>query len=174
MPKIIIGNDVINFPDSGSDALWSPAVIQFAEAVELQLLASSNTYDISPSRVQISSNPATLTVNLGISFDGSFVRKFVLDYVIYRIYDYPASPTSCIEAGTLTGSFDTAAAQGWILQDEFNGSKKVDGTSYHQFFVDYSNANLIKVNIDQFGSGTIYTPLSAISFSAKTELVNVI
>lgn len=169
MPKIVIGTDVVNFPDNGSDALWSPAVIQFAELVASQLLTFANPYDVSPTvfKLNQNSNP-TSTFIIGATFDGAYVRKFVLDYSIYRVVDY-GQPTenAIVEAGTLTGTFNTSSEE-WVLQDEFNGDKKSDGTAYHAFTINGSNQIQLQT---EYLTGTMDYDLSTISYSAKTELV---
>ena len=169
MPKIIIGTDVVNFPDNGSDALWSPAVIQFAELVATQLLTFANPYDISPTvfKLNQNSNP-TSTFIIGATFDGAYVRKFILDYSIYRIVDVNLpTENAIVEAGVLTGTFNTSS-EVWILQDEFHGDKKSDGTAYHAFSINGSNQIELQT---QYFPGTMDYDLSTISYSAKTELV---
>jgi hypothetical protein len=170
MPKIIIGTDVVNFPDSGSDALWSPAVIQFAELVASQLLAFASPYDFAPTVYKLQQNNApTSTFVIGATFDGTYVRKFTLNYSIYRVVDYNLpTENTVVESGVLTGTFNTET-QAWTLQDEFNGDKKPDGSSYHSFSI---NA-LKQIELQtQYVSGTIDPLRSAISWSAKTELVS--
>jgi hypothetical protein len=68
----------------------------------------------------------------------------------------------------LTGTFNTEL-QTWTLQDEFNGDKKIDGSSYHSFSMNALNQiELQTKNIP----GTIEASKSAISWSAKTELIS--
>jgi len=43
--KITIGETVINFPTSGTDANWSEAVVDFAIAVQDKLLEVGLPYD---------------------------------------------------------------------------------------------------------------------------------
>jgi hypothetical protein len=168
MPKITIGTDVVNFPNSGSDALWSPAVIQFAELVALQLKTFANPYDYPPTvfKLQQNSNP-TSTFVIGATFDGTFVRKFVLDYTIYRLFDTDLpSEKTVVESGVLTGTFELST---WTLQDEFSGDKNSDGSTYHQFSINALNQIELQT---EYVSGNIDTLKSTISWSAKTELIS--
>jgi hypothetical protein len=165
MPKITIGTDVVNFPDNGSDALWSPAVIQFAELVAQQLLFISNPYDISPTIFTITANSSPSNFIIGASFNGDYVRKFSLNYAIYRLTD----TTSTTESGVLTGVYNTDD-DAWTLQDEYFGDKKSDGTSYHSFTIDSQDRIILTT---QQLAGILDEDLSQITFSAKTELVSI-
>lgn len=164
MPKIIIGTDVVNFPDNGSDALWSPAVIQFAELVSDELLGLANPYDIIPTVFILSDNSNPSVVDIGATFDSAFIRKFSLSYAIYRVTD----SVSIAEAGTVTGVYNTDTGS-WTLQDEYIGDRQANGKSYHSFSIDPQNR--IILTIEQL-AGTINATQSKISFSAKTELVS--
>jgi len=169
MPKIIIGKNVVNFPDSGSDALWSPAVIDFAEIVSTQLLQTSNTYDFAPFVFKITSNTDGALFDIGASFNGSSVRKFALNYGIYRKTDL----MSITESGILTGIYNSTDAT-WTLQDEFYGDKTPLNEPYHSFTINQNKIFLtIKALNGAFVPNTINTINNSISFSAKTELIQV-
>lgn len=163
MPKITIGTDVINFPDNGSDALWSPAVIQFAEIVADQLAAVSNTNNISPTVLALPDNNISDTYNI-LSFTPSIIRKFSLNYSIYRKSD----ATSTVEAGLFTGSYDSNLNV-WIFQDEYFGDKKTDGTSYHNFSM---SGNTVQLETKQI-AGIYDSSVSKLSYSARTEVVSI-
>lgn len=167
MPKITIGTDVVNFPDSGSDALWSPAVIQFAEVIANAVNdISSSPNDISPTTFTINANAnPTSLFNIGATFDPVYVRKFTLNYAIYRKFNI----NTYVEAGVLTGVYNTSSSV-WILQDEYFGDRKSDGTSYHNFSINGSNEIELQT---EYVAETINTTLSKISFSAKTEVISV-
>lgn len=168
MPKIIVGTDVVNFPDNGSDALWSPAIIQFAELVADQLNVSSNPNDIPPSVIGISGVNAE-NINVGSNINTSQVRKFSMDYAIYREYINGLSiQLSITESGTFSGTYNIHSGI-WTIQDEYFGDKKNDGTSYHLFSM---SGNQIQLDTEAI-SGSAITPSdpSALSFSLKTELV---
>lgn len=170
MPKITVGTDIVNFPDNGSDALWSPAVIQFAQLVSEELQGLVNDYDIAPTVFNLTGNANPSTVDLQISFNKDFVRKFSLSYAIYR----ETETIQIVESGTLTGIYDSGSSE-WFLQDEYFGDRKVipgnseDGKPYHSFAID--SEDKIILTIQQL-LGTINTAKSKISFSAKTELVS--
>lgn len=163
MPKITIGTDVINFPDNGSDALWSPAVIQFAEIVADQLATVSNTNNILPTVLALPDNNISDTYSI-LSFNPSIVRKFSLNYSIYR----KSTTTSTVEAGLFTGSYDSNLNV-WIFQDEYFGDKKTDGTSYHNFSM---SGNTVQLETKQI-AGIYDSSVSKLSYSARTEVVSI-
>lgn len=161
--NITIGNTVIPFPTSGSDANWSEPIVEFAEAVAQVLQGVSLQFDVSP-RVQLLSLDANSGLSIvGANFPNGSVRKFVFNYAIYRTN----GTISVIDAGTVTGSFDTLGAV-WNLQVEFNGTKQADGTSYHTFAMSGDQLQLSTVAI----GGVYDNSNSKISYSAKTELVS--
>lgn len=163
MPKIQIGTDIINFPSSGSDALWSPAIIQFAETVADTLSGIVSPYDVTPKVQTLTTDGNTALVLSGATFSGGNVRKFTLDYAIYRTNGV----TSISEAGTLTGTFNTGTAS-WEIQDEYIGDRQANGQAYHSFSIGSEQVYLDTVAI----GGTYDNVNSKISFSAKTELVS--
>jgi hypothetical protein len=165
MPKIQIGTDIINFPNNGSDALWSPAVIQFAEAVADTLAGIVSPYDVTPKVQTLNTDTNTNLDLVGATFDGGLVRKFSLSYAIYRTRT--DSSLSISEAGTLTGTFNTDTVS-WEIQDEYIGDRQANGEPYHKF-----NIGSEQVTLDTVGIGSPYDNInSKISFSAKTELVS--
>jgi len=163
MPRIQIGTEVIDFPKNGTDALWSPAVIQFALAVADQLSGIVSPFDVTPKVQTLITN---LNVGLVISsalFPGGSVRKFTLDYAIYRV----SSTTSISEAGTLTGTFNTDTGL-WEIQDEYIGDRQANGTSYHTFSMSGD-----QVLLDTVAIGGVYDNVnSKISYTGRTELVS--
>ncbi len=167
MGKIQIGTDIINFPNNGSDALWSPAIIQFAEVVADTLSGIIGPFDVTP-KVQTLTNDANASPPLALTdatFDGGNVRKFSLSYAIYRTRT--DSTLSISEAGTLTGTFNTDTIS-WEIQDEYIGDRQANGEPYHKFTIGSEQVFLETVAI-----GSPYDNInSKISFSAKTELVS--
>lgn len=164
MGKIQIGTDIINFPNSGSDALWSPAVIQFAESVADVLSGIVSPYDITPKVQTLTTDGNTGLILSGATFAGSNVRKFTLNYAIYRTNGV----TSISEAGTLTGTFNTSTAS-WEIQDEYIGDRQANGLAYHSFSIGSEQVFLDTVAI----GGAYDNTNSKISFSATTELVSI-
>ena len=163
MPKIQIGTDIINFPNNGSDALWSPAIIQFAETVADTLSGIVSPYDVTPKVQTLTTDGNTGLILIGASFDGGNVRKFSLNYAIYRTNGV----LSISEAGILTGTFNTDTVS-WEIQDEFIGDRQTNGLAYHKFTIGSE-----QVFLDTVAIGGAYDNVnSKISFSAKTELVS--
>jgi hypothetical protein len=161
--NITIGNQTIKFPLSGEDALWSPAIIDFAQAVSAQLSAIASPFDISP-RVQtltIDTNPA-LTIEDAVFPSGS-VRSFSLSYSIYRTNGVDVLS----EDGLVNGVYDTANST-WYLQHEFNGDKQSDGIPYHTFTMSGDQLQLTTVGI----GGSYDSVNSTISYSATTLLIS--
>jgi hypothetical protein len=160
--KITIGDTVINFPTSGTDANWAEAVVEFAEAVQDKLLQVGLPYDLAP---QVLALPEVSTITLG-SFPSAEVRAITLNYATYRVASSPV--TSKEEIGVVSVVFNETVGQ-WTLQHEFSGDKKLDGTSYLTFAM---TGNSLEVTPETIG-GTYDTANSTISFSAKTLAVSI-
>ena len=166
MPKIQIGTDIINFPNSGTDALWSPAVIQFAEAVADKLAALASEYDIPPQVQNLNSDSNTNLVINNAAFAGNVVRKFSFNYAIYRATTDLS--VKIAEAGTLTAVYNTGTSS-WDFEDQYVGDRQANGESYHLFDVNSSG----QVLLTTVAIGSPYDSTnSRISFSGKTEKVN--
>lgn len=163
MPRLVVGSQVIEFPNSGKDANWSPAVIQFAQAVADQLAAIASQFDISP-RVQILTSDANTNLDVsGVIFPSGSVRSFVFSYGIYRTNGV----ISVKDEGYVNGIFDDLSAS-WILQHDFQGDRQSDGFPYHVF-----NMNGDQLQISTVAIGGAYDNInSKISYAAKTILVS--
>ena len=162
MPNIHIGNTIIPFPNSGSDANWAPPVIEFAELVAQILQGLASPFDVVPQVMELTSDA---NVNLSITsaiFPNGSVASFNFMYNIYRVNN----TFSVIETGEVHGTYDAFNAV-WILQREFNGEKQADGTSYHSFSMSGDQLQLTTIAI----GGTYDSVNSRISYSAKSQLV---
>jgi hypothetical protein len=164
MPKIQIGTEIINFPNNGTDALWSPAVIQFATSVASALSGIVSPFDITPTVQTLINDGNSNLVIADASFSGGNVRKFSFSYVIYRTNGI----ISISESGTVTGTFDELAVS-WDIQDEYIGDRQADGRSWHSFSMIAE-----QLVLDTVAMGGAYDNVnSKISYSAKTELASV-
>lgn len=160
MPKITIGSDVINFPSTGSDAVWSQPVVDFAVAVESALTAVVSTYDISPNSVELPNNTTFTDIAAGtISFPSAYVASFVFTYSIQRV---GLSGKYISEYGVINGVFneDPGVNGGWKINHQFNGEKLTNGTFYHSFQM---NGNVLQIKLQDAG-----TVEGKISYYAKT------
>jgi len=152
--KIKIGTHVINFPTSGTDANWAEAVTDFAQYTAEQLNGTTSPYDVV---AQVTSVPESGNTQLYANFDHTSVRAFTFIYSIARTSS--ASSSNIVETGTLIGTYGTS---GWILQDEYNGNKKSDGTPYHLF---YMSGDTVYITTYPLDSGTYAS--GSITYSAK-------
>lgn len=173
MPNIRIGNTVIPFPNSASDSNWSPAIIEFAELVASALNASSAPFEI-PHLVQTLSlnveiNLPLLVGSTPVVFPRANVTSFRFYYTVYRV-STGIGATSQFETGTITGSFDTKVGT-WVLQQEWNGDKQADGTSFYTFTMGGIGGDQILFSSVAIPSGTYDNVNSRISFSGTSELV---
>jgi hypothetical protein len=154
--RIYIGSYVIDFPTSGTDANWAPAVDLFAQAVEEFLNGLASLYDVSPRTQTL--NDITVETKLDkCIFDPSVLRGFTFNYVIYR-YN---SSTHLTESGIVNGVYNDNTLA-WDLEHQFSGERQApSGDVYHLFTMDNDNV----LNITPQG---LTNPIGKISYSAKT------
>ncbi len=161
MPLITVGSEVIDFPNSGTDPNWAPAVIAYAQAVANQLQAQASPFDVPP-KVQILTSDSNVNLNLTDAiFPSGSVRSFSMYYTIFRTN----TVDSVLDQGEVYGSYnsDTTA---WVLSEKFNGTRQDDGLPYQSFNMSGDQLQLNTVAI----GGSYDSVNSTISFSAKTEL----
>lgn len=164
MPKIKIGQTTIDFPNTGKDATWSPAIIQFAQAVETRFNSISSGNDVSPTTYQLQNNPNIDLELPGTSaFNSALIRSFAFSYSIYRV-STGVGAMSLAEVGTVNGVFDNKLST-WFLEHNFEGERQSTGESYHTFEMVSGKLTLSTIAI----SGAVYDENSSkISYSAKT------
>lgn len=124
MPTITIGNTVINFPDSGSDPNWAPALIDFAEAVQNSLNGVVGPADVAPQTFNINAyNPGTNITIPGLSFSTSLVRGVFIKYSVYRT----TSSANAAETGFLTAIYNPnkPSTQQWEVSRQFAGDGQI-------------------------------------------------
>lgn len=176
MPKIVIGEITIDFPNTGADPAWSPSIIQFAQAVEKQLLTISSNYDVQPSELALIENGNNEIELPECSFDKVHVRSFTFSYAIYREVDTTTIPSTIVksltEAGTVVGVHNGSS---WVLDHSYEGERQSNGKSYHTFTMGSQDELLLTTIELPVASGQIYNgnTNSKISYSAKTLLTGV-
>lgn len=166
---ITVGGVVIQFPNTGSSPIWSEAVIQFAQAVAIQLQVNSSPFNIGSTVQVITSNANTdLPLNgsgSNLSFPNVSVRSFTFTYAIYRV---TSTPITNIQAGTVIGIYNTSSAA-WFLEHSFEGDT-INGIPYCNFSINSSDEILLTTTAITPG---VYDGVnSTISYSATTELVH--
>lgn len=155
MPIIIIQNTVIDFPNSAREADWSPAVIQFAEAVEGALAVAVGPYDVSPQVFILTNNYNNLLPIPNLQFSPNNVRSTEIRYSVWRETD----TTTHFTEGTLNLFYDTRIGD-WCLQREDN-----IGNVINEIRFDVSNNGQILLNTVNM-SGIDYN--GSISYYAKS------
>jgi len=100
LPIITIAGTPIDFPDTGNSPIWSDAIIQFAQAVELALSGVVGAGDLGKNTFLLDSshNPVTNLNITDFTFEPSLVRSVFARYYVYR----QTSTTKVMESGTLT------------------------------------------------------------------------
>lgn len=83
MPKIVIGEITIDFPNTGRDPAWSPSIIQFAEAVAEQLVLISGGIIVAPTVTTLSDNGNIALPLTPAIFASGTVQSFNFDYSIF-------------------------------------------------------------------------------------------
>lgn len=165
---IQIGTTVIQFPNTGQSAVWSEAVIQFAQLVAEALQSGGTPYDIPATVMTITANPST-DINItgtgsNLSFPSGVVSSFTFIYDVYLLSD----STSKTQAGVVVGQYNDDTST-WSLQHEFSGDVQTDGTPYATFTINSSDELLLSTASI---AGVYDATDSRISYSAFVELVS--
>lgn len=125
MPLITIAGTPIEFPNTGNSPIWSDAVIQFAQAVELALSGLIGPGDIGKHYFPLTSgqNPVSNLTVVGLFFDPLVVRSAFVRYYVYRT----TTATKVAEAGTMTMVYnpDNSAGSKWEVSRQFIGDAEV-------------------------------------------------
>lgn len=127
MPLITIGGTPIQFPDSGSSPNWSPAVIQFAEAVENVLTGVFGPFDVAPQSFALDLfNPATGVNIPHLTFTVQAVQAVFIKYTVNRTTDV----TTAYEVGEIKMVYNPNGPSGskWEVGRQYNGNGLVTFT----------------------------------------------
>lgn len=98
MPKIVIGEITIDFPNTGRDPAWSPSIIQFAEAVAEQLVLISGGIIVPPTVTTLSNNGNIALPLTPATFASGTVQSFNFDYSVF----IKTTPTASFQDSTDT------------------------------------------------------------------------
>ncbi len=109
IPNITIQGTVIAFPNSGSSPDWSPAVIQFAEAVSNALSTSTGPADVAQQVLTLDSyNPGTNVLIPNLTFSTALVRAAYIKYSVIR----STSSMTVAEAGNIMMVYNPSLGSG--------------------------------------------------------------
>ncbi len=162
--QVIVGQQVIDFPDQGDSPAWGEAMTAFATAVADQLQATQSIFDVAPTVSQLATS--TITNQTLTSFASGSIRAYQFVYAIYRTNGIGAD--SIAEEGFLSGVYDTINAT-WNLEHEFNGKRATDGTMLNTFNM---SGDDLRLSCAELTGGTYDGSTSTISFFAKCNLVS--
>jgi hypothetical protein len=96
---IQIAGTTIQFPSTGQSPIWSPAVIQFAQAVSAALAGIVGPADVAPQTLVLDPyNPGSDIIIPNLTFSTTTVRAAFIRYAVYR----QTTTQNGSEAGTLT------------------------------------------------------------------------
>lgn len=117
---IIINGTTINFPNSGSSPLWSPAIIQAIKLISEALNISSGPFDIPPQNYVMTSNVNTNVAIPNLSFPVTDVRGAVIFYGVSRSSTSTGSQ-QLSQSGMLVLNYDPSQSPGnlWQITNEF-------------------------------------------------------
>lgn len=99
MPRITILGTPVDFPDTGNSPLWSDAIVQFAQLVELALSGLVTAGDLGKEYFPLNAghNPVSSLSITGFQFDPATVRSAYPRYYVYRKTD----TVEVVEAGVI-------------------------------------------------------------------------
>lgn len=160
---ITIAGTTVNFPSSGQDPNWSPAVIEFAQLVEQALSIAVGPYDVAPQQYDIISDANTNVDLPNLSFPTSNVHGAVIRYSVLRTYGN-IDPVS--ETGVLIINYNSSAPVSgkWQISREFvGGNSSNDGQGARVTFA-ISDVGQISFSSTPLGGST---PAGNIIYTAQ-------
>lgn len=154
MPLITIQGTPIEFPNSGSSPNWSPAVIEFAQAVEAALQAAIGEFDVPP-QVYTLTNNVNSNLNIpNLSFSSQEVRSATIEFAVFR----KTNSLKTFAKGRLNIFYDDVAAD-WAIQREDDV-----GNITNEVTFSITSSGQIQITTTNL-AGSSYT--GKISYSAK-------
>lgn len=162
MPTITISGTPIDFPNDSAAPDWAPAVIQFAESVEVALQGVAGAFDVSPQVMSINAynTPSAGADITGLSFSVTAVRAVEIQIATYRTTLTVAN--SVYEYSTLNLVYNAFNSPGSLWEISREGV----GNAHINFLV--SDAGQVSFIIVDAVAGSAYTGL--LSYSAKALL----
>lgn len=150
MPTITIGSTVIDFPSSSASANWSPAIIEFAQAVAANLAFAVGPYDIPPQSQAITQEFEGPTDITNLVFSTSAVRAAFIRYSVYR---ESSTPTVATETGTISIVYNQTnpSLNKWELSQDKTGDASITFS-----ITDTGQVQFTTTTIGPFVTGKIY------------------
>lgn len=116
---ITIQGTPIQFPSSGESPNWAPAVIQFAEAVEIALQSVVGPGDVAAQVTDINNNQAVALDLPALSFATGVVRAAFIKYYVFRTTD----SSTLLEEGEIQIAYNPSNSSGqkWEMNQDRSG-----------------------------------------------------
>jgi hypothetical protein len=156
--QINIQGTLIEFPSSGASPDWSPAIIQFAQAVEAALANVAGAFDVAPQVLNIDAyNPGSnISIN-ALSFPVSQVRAATISYAVFR----QTSTNTVSESGEIRVNYNPDGLIGnkWQITRDYQDNANISFAISDTGQISFTTTTL---------AGTNHT--GAITFAAKALL----
>lgn len=154
---LVINGQLINFPSSASDPNWSPAIIQFAQAVTDALSSVVGPFDIQPQIYTMVANTNSNVDIPNLAFPTSNVRGAFIRYAVFRQTD----TNKLSESGNIIVVFNASKAPGlkWEIVRDYAQDAQITFAISDVGQISFSTTNL---------SGPNHT--GTISFTAQSLL----
>lgn len=153
---ITINGTIINFPSSGQDPNWAPAVIQFAEEVANALAFTVGPFNVPPQVYIMVANSNSNVTLPNLSFPPSNVQGAVITYSVFRT----TTATTVSETGELFINFNPTSPVNskWEISRDYVGDAQVTFSVLDVGQLQFSSALLAGLN----HTGTIVYQATAI------------
>lgn len=158
--QIEIQGTIIDFPTSGSSPSWAPAVVEFAQAVEVAIAAAVGPYDIPVQTFSIDAYNTGGTDIPNLIFDNTQVRSATVIISTYRTNTSPSTQVAETRTVNIVYNPGNPTNEKWEIAEERVGNASIE------FAID--DDGQFSFNCSSIGSGT-HTGVISFSASALTQ-----
>lgn len=122
MPKkLIIGNEVFDFPLQGENSDYGESITDWATAVTEALETVQQPNDILTTSAAINNNQLTFTNIPSFTFDTTEVIAIEAEYIVIRSTQSPQVQVT--ESGKLEGNFNGVD---WVISQSYDGEAEIE------------------------------------------------
>ena len=125
---INISGEIIDFPSTAASPDWSPALIQFAQAVESAISGFAGPFDVPPQIEIIDAYNPGISIDMpNFAFPVSAVRGVDITYTVFR----QTSTNTAAEKGTIQAVYNPDGPVG----NKWNTSRELTGDGFISFYI---------------------------------------